>query len=205
MRRILPLAIAVATGTVVLVDLFVEAPYLNPAGAILVEWVVILAAFALVLGLLNVVAHHLRRVRRQEEGWPYSSLLLLAVAVVLFAGLTSARGPRDPIVQFIFQNVQVPLQTSFFALLAFYTAFAAYRTFRIRNFTSFLMVGAGVIVLVGQIPAVADLWASAPDLRSWVLEVPSTAGARGILLGVALGAIATAFRILLGMDRPYAQ
>ncbi len=67
------------------------------------------------------------------------------------------------------------------------------------------MVAAGAIVLVGQIPAVADLWANAPDLRAWVLEVPGTAGARGILLGVALGAIATAFRILLGMDRPYAQ
>ncbi len=205
MRRILPLAIAIATGTVVLVDLFVDAPYLDPAGAILVEWVVILAAFALLLGLLNVMAHHLRRVRRQAEGWLYSSLLLLALAVVLFAGLTSARGPQDPIVQFIFQNVQVPLQTSFFALLAFYTAFAAYRAFRIRSVASFLMVAAGAIVLVGQIPAVADLWANAPDLRAWVLEVPGTAGARGILLGVALGAIATAFRILLGMDRPYAQ
>ncbi|MFQ5944956.1 MAG: hypothetical protein ACE5NC_01725 [Anaerolineae bacterium] len=205
MRRILPLAIAVATGTVVLIDLFVEAPYLDPAGAILVEWVVILAAFALVLGMLNVVTHHLRRIRRRAKGWPYSSLLLLAVAVVLFAGLTSARGPQDPIVQFIFQNVQVPLQTSFFALLAFYTAFAAYRAFRVRNVASFLMVAAGAIVLIGQIPAVGDLWASAPDLRSWLLEVPSTAGARGILLGVALGAIATAFRILLGMDRPYAR
>lgn len=205
MRRILPVAVAVATGTVVLLDLLVEAPVLDPAGAMLVEWVVILAAFALVLGLLNVVAHHLRRVRRQEQGWPYSTLLILAVAVVLFAGLSSARGPQDAIVQFIFQNVQVPLQTSFFALLAFYTAFAAYRAFRIRDMASFLMVAAGVIVLVGQVPAVTDLWGGAPDLRAWVLEIPSTAGARGILLGVALGSIATGFRILLGMDRPYAQ
>jgi hypothetical protein len=33
--------------------------------------------------------------------------------------------------------------------------------------------------------------------------VPATAGARGLLLGVALGAIATGLRVFLGFDRPY--
>ena len=41
------------------------------------------------------------------------------------------------------------------------------------------------------------------DLSGWVSRVVATAGARGILFGVALGTIATGLRILIGADRPY--
>jgi hypothetical protein len=33
--------------------------------------------------------------------------------------------------------------------------------------------------------------------------VPTLAGVRGILLGVALGTIATGLRVLMGAERPY--
>jgi len=40
-------------------------------------------------------------------------------------------------------------------------------------------------------------------VRSWLAQVPAIAGARGLLLGVALGTVATGIRILIGVDRPY--
>jgi hypothetical protein len=58
-------------------------------------------------------------------------------------------------------------------------------------------------VLLGQVPAGSLLWEEFPLIKEWVLRVPTMAGARGILLGVALGIIATGLRILLGADRPY--
>jgi hypothetical protein len=62
-----------------------------------------------------------------------------------------------------------------------------------------------IIVLLGQVPVGARLWDQLPVIKDWVLEVPALAGARGILLGVALGAAATGLRVLLGIDRPYAD
>jgi hypothetical protein len=35
------------------------------------------------------------------------------------------------------------------------------------------------------------------------VQVPTVAGARGIILGIALGAAATGLRVLLGFDQPY--
>ena len=49
----------------------------------------------------------------------------------------------------------------------------------------------------GGIPVLGDV--ILPLLR----DVFATAGGRGILLGVALGTIATSLRILMGTDRPY--
>jgi hypothetical protein len=37
------------------------------------------------------------------------------------------------------------------------------------------------------------------------MNVPVVAGQRGILIGVTLGAIATSLRLLVGIDRPFAE
>jgi hypothetical protein len=41
------------------------------------------------------------------------------------------------------------------------------------------------------------------ELRYWIAQVPAMAGARGLLLGIGLGIVATGLRILIGSDRPY--
>jgi uncharacterized membrane protein len=40
-------------------------------------------------------------------------------------------------------------------------------------------------------------------LARWVTQVWALGGVRGILIGVALGALTTGLRILFGADRPY--
>jgi hypothetical protein len=205
MKRVLPAAIAMAAGFLVLIDFFFDNLYLNALGVTLINWVVIIAAFALILGFLNVLAFHLRKITQRQEGWPYSIALLAVVGTVLFGGLTSVQGYRAPLVRTIFDYVQTPLQASIFSLLAFYIASAGYRAFRVRNFETFLLVMACLVVLVGQAPLARYVWGELPALKDWVLRVPSTAGARGILIGVALGSLATGVRVLVGFDRPYSE
>jgi hypothetical protein len=40
-------------------------------------------------------------------------------------------------------------------------------------------------------------------VRDWLLAVPVSAGARGILLGIALATVVTGVRVLIGQDRSY--
>jgi len=42
-----------------------------------------------------------------------------------------------------------------------------------------------------------------PNIVQWIMYVPLTAGSRAIMIGVALGTIATCLKIILGIDRPY--
>lgn len=205
MKRLLPAVTAMAVGFLVLADFFFDNFYLNVLGVTLINWVVIIAAFALILGFLNVLAFHLRKIIQRQEGWPYSIALLVVAGTVLFAGLTSVQGYRAPLVRAVFDYVQTPLQASIFSLLAFYMASAGYRAFRARNFETLLLVAACLVVLVGQAPLAPYVWEQLPALKDWVLGVPSTAGARGILIGVALGSLATGVRVLVGLDRPYSE
>ncbi|MDL1897006.1 hypothetical protein FBQ82_12075 [Anaerolineae bacterium CFX7] len=62
-----------------------------------------------------------------------------------------------------------------------------------------------VIVLIGSAPFMSVVSPFFPALRDWVVNVPALAGGRGILLGVALGIMATGLRLLTGIDRPYSE
>ncbi|MFQ6059207.1 MAG: hypothetical protein ACE5MB_10060 [Anaerolineae bacterium] len=202
MKRIVPTAIAIATGLIVLADFFLENPYLDSLGQLLVRWTMIVAAFALFLGLFNVLAVHGKRVWRRQRGWPYSIVLLAAGLIVLAAGI---QGPEAPSVAWIFHNIQVPLQATFFSLLAFFIATAAYRAFRAHTLESTLLLLTGLIVLLGQAPLSRVAAAQLPAVKDWILAIPSTAGARGILLGAALGIVTTGLRVILGFDRQYSE
>ncbi len=186
----------------VLADFFVTDPVLDDIGRRLVHWTMIVAAFALVLGLLNLLSSHLSRIRRRERGWFYSLILVLMTVIVVVSG---APGTQAYAFAWLFRNVQFPLQATFFALLAFFIATAAFRAFRARSFETLLMVVAGLLVLWGQVPVSRLLGDWGPAIKDWILAVPTTAGARGILLGAALGIIATGMRVLLGFDRQYAD
>jgi len=198
-KRSVATAIAISVGLFVLLDFFVQNAFIGTLKFVFVRWAIIVAAFAMVLGFFNVLIVHLNKILRFKQGWFYSIFLVLTMMVVLILGLI--QGPQGSLTSRIFQYVLFPLQATIFSLLAFFVALAAYRAFRLRSWESALLVITGVIVLLGQVP----LWGALATFKEWILGVPSMAGARGILLGVALGTVATGLRVLLGIDRPYSE
>ena len=80
---------------------------------------------------------------------------------------------------------------------------AAYRLLRVRSAESAVMLLVVLLVLIGQVSI--GLVPVLVDIKEWILDVPVMAGVRGILLGVALGAVLTGIRLLLGVERPYSD
>ena len=199
--RRLPSILAIAIGLVVLAGQFggdvARALRLTDLSAALIDWAAILFAVALVLGLLNLVAVHARRLRAQAEGWPNSLALLLTVFLVLCAGLN---GVNSASLQWIFTNVQVPLQASLLSLVVFLTISAVGRAIRMRRWGTLIMLTTAVVVLLGQLPFAESLSAELVDAQQWILSVPAVAGQRGLLLGVALGTLMAGLRVLFGVE-----
>lgn len=209
--RILATVVAIVVGLFVLADIFVSAwggggdwaglkQAINGVGYFLISWAAIVTAFALFLGFANVVSVHWSRLRTQKPGAIYSGVLLASLFLTLLFGWS---GPMSINGQFIFTYILQPLEATFFGLLAVFVTTAAFRAFRVRDLESFFFVLFALIVLLGQVPVSIYLWPEFPVIKDWILNVPTLAGVRGILLGVALGVIATGLRVLTGADRPY--
>jgi hypothetical protein len=93
------------------------------------------------------------------------------------------------------------LSSTLFALNAFFIASAAYRSFRARNVDSSLLLLAAAVVMLGRVGLGEAIYEGMPGLADWLMNIPGTAGMRGITIGGALGAITIGTRTILGLER----
>ena len=127
---------------------------------------------------------------------------LLSFVVMVVLGIGRGHGEHTGF-DWVFRHIQVPLDATMFALLAFFVASAAFRTFRARSVEAALLLLTALVVMLGRVPIGELLYHRMPQVSEWIMTVPTVAGKRGILLGVALGAVATALRIILGIERSH--
>jgi hypothetical protein len=205
--------IAGVAGLIVLIDFAGAVPRLDELARLVVDWAALLAVLALVVGLLSVTAGHVMRVLNRRPDWGYSLLLLASMLLVIVSGAIAGLAPggytlfpnslvEQPI-RDMFSAFYQPLASSFLALLAFFSLSAALRALRRRTADALviLVVAMVVLVLIG-LPAVQELPVIGASVQ-WISEYVALAGARGLLLGAALGAVVAGVRVLLGFDQPY--
>ena len=202
MRRRIPVIVCFVFGLFMLVQFFVPHPVGTEAYETVLDWVQIIYVFALFVGVAGIIKLHGGRLSPGKKGWFYSLTTILGLAAMVILGFVFGVGRGTPF-NWIFENLQAPMQATMFALLAFFIASAAYRGFRIRNLESVLLLVAAVIVMIGRVPIGEMIFPYSPEVADWVLRVPSMAARRGIFIGIGLGSIATALRVIVGIERTY--
>jgi len=207
-------AIAIGFGLITLVGLLIPgdvalviggAPVsFTPILNLLLQLVVITVALTVLIGILNLLAVHIGRIFGRKGGWGYSIVLVLSTLVVI--GLTIAERANPPgqqsLSMMLLESVQVSIESALAGLVLFALVYGAYRMMRRRvTWWGMLFTVVLLIILIGALPlpGATGLF----SLRDWLLAVPVSAGARGILLGIALATVVTGVRVLIGQDRSY--
>jgi hypothetical protein len=197
-------AIAMAFGLVTLLGYFILQPRLLALRLLFTDWAAVLAAVALVMGLYNLLAVHWQRTGSQGNGWFYSSILIITLLITF--GMALWQGPAGVVPSWIFNYIQVPVEGSLAALLSVVLLTAGFRLLRDSRrpkALTWVFLGTAIIVLLGTLPLTEGVGVLFAQAKIWISQVPVLAGARGILLGIVLGVVATGLRVLMGADRPY--
>ncbi len=209
MRHVIPAAIAIGVGLVTLLGTFFTGSQLLALRLVFTDWAAILAALAVLLGLANLLTVHARRIDARAAGWPYSLLTALAavgtLAVGLLEGFTGGGAvlyDATSVTNLLFNSVLVASQAALASVVMVFLVAGAVRMLRNKpNLWSAGFVLVVIVTLVGWLPF--SFLSPANRLREWLISVPAAAGARGVLLGVALGTVAIGLRVLTGVERPY--
>lgn len=213
MRREIPLLITGIVGAIYVITFFI--PALQFVETVVTDWLLIIAAFAIWLGALNLLKINLDKLYRGRSDRFYALLVVISFLVMAVAGFAPlVRGGRDYMssgsaFDWLFGAFYVPLNATMFALLAFFVASASYRAFRARNKEATLLLLAAFFVMLGRVPVGDILTAWLPEgwrMSAWadvIMNYPQLAGQRAIMIGIALGIVSTSLRLILGIERSY--
>ncbi len=199
-RWLIPTAIAVLCGLLVLLGYLVPVPTLEALRVLLVQGATVLGAFALLLAYGNLLRVHITRLFQRTSKQRIASLLLIGSAIASLV-LVLAQGPDGAVPQTILNNVLVPGESALLAITAITLILGGMRLLRNRRDASsvvFLIVA--IFTLLSSIPVVLP---RALEIVRRLVNAAATGGMRGLLLGVALGIVLTGLRIILGIDRPH--
>lgn len=220
MKRQVPLVLCFVFGIIMILTQFSPHSVSQWVYEEVISWILIIGPFALVLATVTLIQTHATRIRRRTEHWQYSFVVFAGLIIMVLIGLFFT--PQNSVFEWLYNNVQLPMDATMFSLLAFFIASAAYRAFRARTFEASLLLITALIVMMGNVPVGDFIWNKmlawipwegevwipwwedgVSWWRQWILDNPNLSARRGIILGVSLGVISQSIRIILGIERSY--
>lgn len=204
MKSPLSLIIVITTGVIILLGYFVPSSALAEIRSPMLSWAVTLSGVAGLVAIIHLIFRvHWGKLKKEGSKQWFSLVVVVIFLITLGAGLFLE--PTNPVFQKIVTYVQVPIESTLLAILAITLSFSSLILLQNqRNWMGitffvtvivFLILNSGLLSFTDQIPVLRNLLSG--------LQMIPGAGARGIVLGVALGSLATGIRILIGSDRPY--
>jgi drug/metabolite transporter (DMT)-like permease len=168
---------------------------------LLLQLAFVTAGMALLVGVLNLLNVHLRRIVGRGRGLLYSFVLVVAFLATIGLYVLGEDSSRQ---RTVLLDMQIAVESALAALLVFSLVFGAYRLLRQRvTWGGVLFVIAVLIALIGSLPLPGIVFIA--EFREWLLAVPVNAGARGLLIGIALATIVVTIRALSGSERAYRE
>lgn len=227
LKRRIPLFITFFAGLIVFISEFIPRQPFGQLSGELEVWFMIIAGFAILLGQLSLFKVNLFKIQHKQENWPYYVITLISFTIMVGFGLLWGSGLGAGIAghgesiqsvlgtkpfDYLFNNIYQHLSATMFSLLAFFIASAAYRSFVGRSPESFLLLGSAVLVMLGRTSIASFLTGGLPEslyflhlpyIADFIMDYPTTAGQRAIMIGTGLGIIGSSLRLILGIERSY--
>jgi len=164
-----------------------------------------MAAVMMFMGMANMTRVHGSAIRKRDRNWMFSVWLLVIMFAYAIFGM--AVGNKNATYRWIYDAFIPPINSTMYAMVAFYLTSASYKAFRAKTLDAALMMACAVWVMLSNVPVGDMLWSSESWLggmagvRDWIVSVPNSAVSRGIAVGTFLGGFATQLRVFLGIER----
>jgi hypothetical protein len=204
-KRDIPLAITFIIGVIAVLEYYTDIAAIADTFTVIKNWGIVLQAFALGLGAVNLFRVHGRRITERRGGneWLFSGWLLLMMIVFVIFGLWRGQFDTDPTYSWLYNAIYLPLGSTMYSSLAFYMAYGAYKVLRARNFEAALLFTTAVLVILGNTPIFPAYFPGFFYTREWIFTAVVGGAYRGIRIGVGMGAVVLGIRTLLGLETGY--
>lgn len=201
MKKEIPILLGLIAGTLWYSEFFFAGMFFDNLKMFFSNGLKVGGAVGIMIGAYSVARQNYFKIKYNNERY-YSILRVSMIVLMLFLGIQRGTAAGTPFSSMFF-NVYIPFQATVFALLAFYIASAAYRSFKAKNLESAVLLIASVFVMLSKITLGEAMWDKIPLIGEWIVDAPSSAGRRAIIFGGYLGMITMFIRIFFGLERSH--
>lgn len=202
MKKTLPLILASFSAVLVIIAIIFRDTFGGWLSAVL-NGAIVLSSVAFLVVLARLLLTHIGYVARGRQGFIYSLVAIVAFLLTLIGG--ALFGIEDARFLKVIAALVRPLETALLGLVAIVLAALSIKFFRERGWNAlsisftmsaflFLILGLGLLQAIDYQPL---------NQIIRVIEALPMIGARGLLIGVALGGLLMGVRVLTGAERPY--
>jgi hypothetical protein len=163
-------------------------------------WAIIMTATAAGVGIINLLLRYFRQIMKREPYWYLNIWAILLTATLTITGLMGNIGTNS-IYIWIMSNIYINTDASIFAMLIFDLSTAFFRTFKLRNLDSGVLLICAILVLFRDAPIGALILPQFETLGRWLYDIPGVAGSNGVTVVAAIGGLAFAYRVLIHKER----
>lgn len=200
-KREIPMILTFIVGVLTVTNYYISEPTFNSAMSWTTNAILTIATFAVIIGVGSLTITHGSRTMKGEKDWINSLSLLAIMWLIIIIGFTY--GPTNDVYQWFYNNVLLPLDATILSLIGFFVVTASYRSFVARSDEAALLLVAAILTIIGQAPIGGTIWPGFVTITDWLMNIPTTAGMRGFVIGVAIGTVSLGVRVLLGLERTY--
>jgi hypothetical protein len=201
MDRKVALIVCFLFGVIMFTQYFSPHPTARAVNQSVLEYWQIIFAFTPLVGIVGVFKNNLTQIRRKQD-LPFRLVTLTGIVVMPLLAITWGIKADTPFM-WAFENIQAPMQSTVFALLAFFVASASFRGFRARSIPAAILLVSAVTILLSRSAVGSYISPQLTDIADWIRNYPSMSARRAILIGIGLGSLTTSLRVVLGIERTW--
>lgn len=163
-------------------------------------WNINITTFTLFTGVLTISMRYIRNIRqRTSEVWPFQAYAL--VLIVAWVVMGQIYGMYSDTYQTAFLSTKITLHIAILGQLIYFYVSAAYRQFRMKSVRTAAFAGSALLLIICNAPFIQNTFPTANSISYWLLNNPTTGGARAVMISGAVGAVVLGARVLLGLEK----
>ncbi len=203
MKRSIFIFIAVSSGMIVLLGLLFPETILNYFRQGLLNWTIIISSMSMIIAILGLVSTHWKNLFNKSAPEFASIFFIIGFLLVLVTGLMGQI--THNFYQALTKTVLLSVEASLLGLLSLTLAYACFSFYRKKQDFLAIVFGFSTVVFLLIFSGILSAGESSTFLKTILSAIRSlpAAGSAGILIGIALGAIITSLRALLGFIHPF--
>jgi hypothetical protein len=204
MKKIISAIIIITVGLVTLAGYFYR-DALSPLLSLFTDWAILLVGVAGILGVGYLLRMHIVRIIKRQKGTFYSVVLIIVFLLTIVSGILFS--PQSEYFKDLILNVQVPVEASLLGVVAITLLYTSVRVIRVQGWTpmSVGFISSALVMLILNLGLLRiESNSIVGRIVGFIQRLP-VVGARGLLMGMALGGLIVGLRVLLSLDQPLGE